>query len=372
MPNKRPRIVFILPTLSAGGAERVLITLMNGLDTNQYERVFLAVSEEGGLRSLIAPDIPFHSLGKGTRFGSSLPKIYRKLKELQPDIVVSTMAHMNFAVLLLKPFFPNTRFVVREAITPSYFSQKSFVIRSIVKLSYRRLYPRADMVISPAQKIIDEFRDLLKISVKNHALLPNPVDVERILASVAREAAITESRREAIHYVCAGRLVSQKGFDQLIAHLPALKNCYDWHLTILGEGEQREDLQKVIETMGLKSKVTLAGFTDVPWSVIASADAFLMPSRYEGLPNVVLEALACGTPVIATRTSGGIDEIAVHAQAHAGSLTVVDGMDEFIGAMAAVTPMPVEGLRPSLLPRCYEKTAVFERFTKLLAEVSAL
>jgi glycosyltransferase involved in cell wall biosynthesis len=113
--------------------------------------------------------------------------------------------------------------------------------------------------------------------------------------------------------------------------------------------------------------VILAGYVASPWRQIAAADAFLMPSRFEGLPNVVLEALACGTPAIVTRESGGIGEIA--AQAPPESLTVADGMDEFIAAMAKVAPHTGDGFRPSLLPESYTLQAVIRKFYELL-EVS--
>lgn len=366
LPIKRHRIVFILPALYGGGAERVLITLMNNLDPSHYERIFITVNEDGPLRDLIVSEIPFYSLGTDVRDCRSLFRLYKKLKELQPDIVMSTMAHMNFGVLLLKPFFPKTRFIVREAITPSYFSQRPWMARFPVHMAYRLLYPHADMVISPAQKIIDEFRDILKIDIGNHKLLFNPVDTDRILDRMIKFPPVTQQRKATVHFVCAGRLDPQKGYDRLVESVAALKMPYDWQLTILGEGHQREELEDRIRKSGLDKKVVLDGFVRTPWPSIAAADVFLMPSRQEGMPNAVLEALACGTPVIASRTSGGIAEIAQYAPA--GAVTIVDTMEDFVEAMSKIRPFPTEDFRPSLLPHAFFKGAVMERFTKLLGQ----
>jgi glycosyltransferase involved in cell wall biosynthesis len=357
------KTVFILPALTAGGAERVLITLMNMLDRERFDPVFITVSESGPLREIIDPTIPFHSLG-GRRVSLSLPRFYKKLKELKPDIVVTTMAHMNFATLLLKPFFPDTSFIVREAIVPSFILGEHPALSPALKGAYRFLYPRASTVISPAQAIIDEFKSLLTMECSNHVLLRNPVNTDLIRAAESKHQPMSAARGKEVHFVAAGRLHSQKGFDRLIEALPALKMPYEWKLTILGEGPERVALEKIIDELNLEDKVSLPGLSDAPWPHYAMADCFLMPSRWEGLPNVALESLACGTPVIATRESGGIAEIA--ALAPQGSVTVVDTIEAFIHAMEKIKPNPAEVFRASLLPKEFHKETVKAAFTDIL------
>jgi glycosyltransferase involved in cell wall biosynthesis len=350
-----------LPALTAGGAERVLITLMNGLVPEKFERFFVTVSEAGPLRPLVDPTISFSSLSSNGRVSRNLFKLYAELRKIQPDIVVSTMTHMNFGVLLLKPFFPGTKFIVREAITPSYFQQKNLAERTITRFGWRALYRLAALVISPAQKILDEFRDL-GIRFKNHVVLPNPVDADLI------RSFHNGDQKNGIQFVCAGRLDPQKGFDRLIEVLPKMPADINWHLTIIGEGSQRVELETLIARHGLQNRVELAGYIAHPWPKIAAADRFLMPSRHEGLPNAVLESLACGTPVIATAESGGIAEI--EFKAPTGSVSIVGDMDAFITAMARVEPRPDSGMRPSLLPAEYQRENVINRFTQMLTQVS--
>lgn len=353
----RKKVVFLLPALTAGGAERVLITLMNELDRTRFEPAFITVSEQGTLGPLIADGVPFHALSKSGRVGRSLPRLYKKLRQLKPDIVISTMAHMNFGVLLLKPFFTRTKFIVREAITPSFILQDRGMAEPIIRFLYRFLYPKAATVISPAQAIIDEFSTLLHMKTDNFSVLPNPVDVEAI-----RNAGELPPRQSpAPHFICAGRLHTQKGFDRLIAALP---REMDFNLTILGEGPERENLQRLINERGFQDKIFLTGLFANPWPHYAAADAFLLPSRWEGLPNVALEALACGTPVIATAEAGGIAEIA--AAAPQGAVTVVHNMTEFIAAMRNTSSASTEVPRPSLLPVQYRKENVIRQFMGLL------
>src|SRR5690606_2827716 len=140
------------------------------------------------------------------------------------------------------------------------------------------------------------------------------------------------------------RLHPQKGFDRLIEALPRLNMPCDWHVTILGEGGEREKLESLIRLHGFENRVSLHGYTAAPWPHIAASDMFLLPSRFEGLPNVALEALACGTPVIATAESGGIAEIAETANGH---VTIVSTMDDFIAEMEKVKPSPAPSAPPA-------------------------
>lgn len=362
--SKRIRVVFVLPSLNAGGAERVLITLMNRLDRARFEPHFITLNDQGSLRDWIYTDIHFISLGQYKKVIHALPSLLLKLWRIKPDVVFSTMAHVNFGVLLLRPFLPlRTRIIVREAIVPSFICE---TIRKgwLARFCYRTLYPLADLVISPAQTIIDEFRDYLGMKATNHALLYNPVDAERILSPSDTLPQDFENRENTVHFVCAGRLHYQKGFDRLIEALPALEHPMNWRLSILGTGEQQPRLQDLIEKNNLTDKVFLTGFTKRPWPIVATADCFLLPSRWEGMPNVVLESLSIGTPVIASAQAGGVQEIAGHAQP--GAVTLAPTMDDFIKAMRAVRPDPSRASKPSMLPKRFGLETVIARLSSML------
>lgn len=356
------KVVFVLPSLTAGGAERVLLNLMNGLDKTIFLPTIVTVSNSGDLHYLIRDGIQHHALNRNSVFKSA-PNLFKVLKGLNPDIVISTMAHMNFTVMALKPFFPKTKFVIREAITPSYFFEKYKNRSFIIKNLYKRYYPKADLILSPASTIFDEFEADLGLNSHNFMVLPNPVDINKV-RSQDNFAQISDDRDKCVTFVACGRLEQQKGFDRLIKKLPHMNHAYDWTLTIYGEGEERENLQNLINKLGLTQKVMLPGLIKEPYSQFAQADCFLLPSLFEGLPNVVLESLACGTPVIATEQSGGIHEIAKHTQDAA--LQVVSTMDKFVNRMKAVKPSPTSEFRASLLPEVYHKEKVMSFFNQTL------
>ncbi|MGB1077179.1 MAG: glycosyltransferase [Bdellovibrionales bacterium] len=358
----RKKVLFVLPALTAGGAERVLITLMNGVDRNKFDPLFLTVINKGELRDIIDPQIPFHTLNAKSVF-CCLIKLYKFIKYHDPDTIVSTMAHMNFALLFLKPFLSEKKVIVREAITPSFFFQKYKKSAFAIKLLYQFLYARANVVLSPSQIIFDEFRDLLRMSSNNFYLLPNPVNIEQI-KEMTFDQKISKERKRTVHFLSAGRLGRQKGFDRLIEYLPQMEHKFDWKLTIIGEGSERTNLETLVKKHGFQDKIVLPGLVRPPWSHYMEADCFLMPSRFEGLPNVVLESLACGTPVIATKESGGIQYIM--DESPKGSVTVVNNMWDFLKEMEKVKPVPSRNQKKSLLNPLFTPPVVFKKFEEIL------
>ncbi len=360
--SKPKKVVFILPSYSAGGAERVLINLMNAIDRRQFSPEFICFRRNGALKNLIAKDIPIHTLGSYKKIYFGIVPLYLRLKKIKPDVVVATMAHTNFLLLLLRPLLLKTRIVVREAITPSFiFDTKKY--GWFVKLLYKTLYPLANIVISPSQKIIDEFDEILHANIGHHAILYNPVNID--LLRVGSPMTLQNlDRADTVHFIAAGRMHRQKGFDQLIEALSTFECDYNWRFTIWGAGHERTKLGALIKQHGLHDNIFLPGFTKEPWPYIAGADCFLMPSRFEGLPNAVLESLAVGTPVIATSTSGGIQEIADFA--NSDDVRIAQHMKEFLDLMKDVKPLPTNAYRDSLLPQQFSMQAAINRFTHIL------
>ena len=356
---KKPVIAFVLPDLTAGGAEMVLIRLMNALPRKKYTPVFITVSTKGTLRDFISNDTPFHSLD-GANVITALPGLYKKLRDVKPDVIVSTMAHMNFAVLVLRPFFMKTKIIVRESTLPDCTLQGRGVTAPLIRLLYFILYPLADRIIAPAGIILEKMSAQLKISMNRAIVLPNPVDTSKIKISTS-----VSNPGDPVRFIAAGRLHPEKGFDRLIKALKDYRGG-PWRLTILGEGEQRGQLEYMIEALKFREKISFPGFRIEPWKDFAEADCFLLPSRWEGLPNAALESLACGTPVIAMQEAGGIVEIA--AASPPGSVTLASTMPEFLKAMEKVKSI---SKTKTLLPAAFEKETVIKNFEKILDEISS-
>lgn len=360
--NAPVRIQFVLPSFAGGGAERILLTLLRALDRSRFQVGLTVISGSGPLSHLVPSDVTSTDLRCG-RLATALPKLRQSLLDDQPDVVFSTMAHLNSGVLSVSPFLPSrTRFVVREANVP--LKGLDGLKRHLQTIAYRRLYHRAHAVVCPSRCVRDGVAALSPPSRNKLSVIHNPIDVEHF-----RQQASAPIRQPGSgpRLVAVGRLTHQKGFDRIIELLPNLPP--DTHLTIVGDGPDRLPLEKSIADLSLSHRVTLTGHITNPWAVIAGADALVLPSRWEGLPNVVLEALACGTPVIATPEAGGINEIAVLATK---AVTVVDIGPGFTAAISGLfcrsgRPAP----DPSLLPKAFMLGTIVPQYVDLFESLAA-
>ncbi|MGE5145739.1 MAG: glycosyltransferase [Candidatus Eiseniibacteriota bacterium] len=359
----RPHIVFVLPSFAGGGAERVTLQLLAALDPSTALKSLVVLDSQGPLARDVGAGVDVIDL-RAARLRRALPALVGALRRLGPEIVFSTFAHLNIALLAARPLLPRgMKIVVRDANIASASLARAPYGRLIAG-GVRWLYPRADRILCTSERMMRDFAENFGVPPERMALLPNPVD-ERTIRQ--RAAAPVREPGAGLRFVAAGRLTEQKGFDRLLDWFAALSP--DAHLTIIGEGRDRGLLGDAARRLGLDARVRFTGFLANPWEHMAGADAFLLPSRWEGLPNVALEALACGTPVIATTEAGGIDEIA--AAARRGAVAVVEPGAAFVDAMRAVRPVVAAAPRDSLLPRVYRSEAVAARFASLINEILA-
>ncbi|MDQ3776532.1 MAG: glycosyltransferase [Pseudomonadota bacterium] len=311
---KRRRVLFVMPTLRGGGAERVMITLLCHLDRARFQLVLAVVdSLEAAYRADVPKDVEFIDL-RCTRVRYALPKIMRLIWRSRPDVVFSTLGHLNLALAMLRPLLPNgVRYIGREGCVVSE-TLTEYTHPRLWAWAYRRFYARFDVVVCQSLDMRDDLVGHFAFPPVKAVIIHNPVDIERIRCLAAdvssRDHEPAAWRTEtAPHLVAAGRLSRQKGFDLLIEAL-ALCDGRQPRLTLLGEGPLRAALEELARQRGVAERVRFAGFQKNPYPFFVRADAFVLSSRYEGFPNVVLEALACGTPVIAMPSPGGVAEIA--------------------------------------------------------------
>jgi glycosyltransferase involved in cell wall biosynthesis len=360
MTKNKKNIVFILPLLCAGGAERALITLMNNIDLKQFTPILVVLNEEGPAKEWVSPHVHIHTLG-GVRVRSSFFLLKKKLKELNPDAVVTTMTHSNCLVMALKPFFPDTKFIIREAVIPTTTLLENKRFSFVIKILYKCLYPYADLVLSPSQDIIDEFRSKIGIDISNHKTLYNQVDFQKIQSQMGLS---TIKDQNIMTFTCVGRLSHQKGFDRLIEMLKDFKPNYSWRLNILGEGPMRHLLEKLITDYKLSEHITLYGEISPPWEVMKQSDYLLLPSRWEGMPNVVLESLACGTPVISHQDANGIVEI--KKKSFKKSVIIAQDMQDMLEILTKLKIPKTQKKHENLLPKAFTPTTIMEQFQSYL------
>jgi len=350
----------VLPDFFAGGAQKVMLALAAGLDRSIFEPSIIVMNGQGPWSERVDTTLPVTNLRK-TSLRYALPRLRRSLAEASPDIVLSTMGYLNLGVLMLKPFLgPHVKIIVREA-NAVWPSARGHVGAGVFKFAYRMLYNHANLVLSPSRKIISELTSDFRVKSDLLTLLRNPVEVDELRAAAQKPERHNMDKPQ---FVCVGRLSPQKSYDRLLDTISNHGGA--GHITIFGEGPERAKLEQKIDRLELQDQITLAGFSSNPAPWVAGADALLLPSLWEGLPNVVLEALACGAPVISTPEAGAIGEIAELASE--GAVTLAPMGREFSDAMCRKPVGKSLKLRPSLLPEAFEPDMVNAAFEKTLLD----
>nr|WP_276208683.1 glycosyltransferase [Caulobacter sp. 17J65-9] len=342
-----------------GGAERAFSTLVANLDTERFD-VRLAVFDTAGASFLqdVPAAVEVVDLGS-PRIRQGVAPFVRLVRRLRPDAVVSTLEHLNQALCVSRPAWPRTtRHVVRLANVMQLASPVS-------RAAVRALYPFADGLIFQSQAMRAAYETRLSLRHARAAVIENPLAVERIRQRAADEAVVPGYRSDAINLLAIGRYEPVKGFDLLaeaLARTPAAVT-----LTILGDGPDRAQFEAQIARLGIGGRVRLAGYHANPYPFVAQADALVLSSRSEGFPNVVLEALALGTPVVATPVAGlesflaGVPHCQVARDISAEALA--EALSRFVS-----TP---RGRTPSDVVAPFEASAVARRWEAYLLDVIA-
>jgi glycosyltransferase involved in cell wall biosynthesis len=306
------KIVFILPSLKGGGAERVILTLANGFKKRGNDVYLLLINDEIDYSEEILDGVKIVNLGS-KRVLFSFFGIRRFLNEERPDIVFSTIAHLNVYVLLIKAMLPKNRlkYVIRESNTLSevlkiHNSIKNKLLHLMIKIQY----PKADLIIAPSRGVADDLINNYNINKDLINVIYNPIDYKTLLKSAEEPFVnIDLDIGQTKTIIGIGSLSKQKDFSTLIKAFYRVEKSYDCKLIILGEGQERENLESLIKELDLQNRIFMPGFDKNPFKYLKNADIFILSSIYEGLPNVLIQALLLGVPCIATNCKSGPDEI---------------------------------------------------------------
>lgn len=302
-PAQRIRILFFLPTLVAGGAERVVLTIARNLSRDKFD-ISLAVlnRRDDALSQDLPSDIRLIDL-KQKRVRSSLVSVTRLIREHKPDIVFSTLDYFTVALAATRSFWPShTKFIARPTVVLS----GALVERQAPGLwqrATRIALTRTDQIVFQSPEMQNDYARHFNWSRRAGIVIRNPIDLAHLQKCGAASSDWTEFAPGTFNLVAAGRLEEQKGFDVAIEAIKLAKQP-DVSLTILGAGPLREKLEHHAGKMQVQARVHFAGYRRDVYQFLSRADGFLLSSRFEGFPNVVIEALACGTPVVATPVAG--------------------------------------------------------------------
>lgn len=305
------KLAAFMPSLDGGGAERVTLLLLNELARRGYSVDLLVANSKGVYRDQVHSAINVIDFEKN-RVSSCLLPLARYLKSQQPAALLSVMNYTNVIAILARQLAgTKCRLVLTEHNNAEQALRNSTSIKyKMVNLLTRWLYRRANAVVCVSEGVADSIHNALGIPREQLSVIYNPVIHPGI--SLNADKAISHPflpKNGEVLLVAVGRLTAQKNFPNLLQAFHLVKKALPAKLAILGEGEEREHLTALVASLGLEQDVLMPGFVDNPYAWMRRADVFVMSSSWEGLPTVLIEALACGAKVVSTDCPSGPMEI---------------------------------------------------------------
>ncbi len=305
----KKKMLFIVPSLAVGGSQRVLLTLLKNINRNLFDISLIIVIQKGEFYDQVPNDIKVVHLGCKRMLVAFTP-LYQTIHKLQPDIIFSTLGYLNFTLILLKCFMANNfKLVVRESNTVSV-QIKSLSHTWLWWLLYRFLYKKADKIICQSDYMLDDLVHKFSISKEKMSRIYNPIDTLKVRKKADFGPSPFLDFGKGPHIIGVGRLVHQKGYEQILNFFPKIleqfPNAQFW---ILGTGELELTLKKLINELDISKHVHLVGHQKNPYSWMKHADLFVLSSHFEGLPNVLLEAITNKCAVLCLEHPGGTKEI---------------------------------------------------------------
>ncbi|NLG84439.1 MAG: glycosyltransferase [Firmicutes bacterium] len=305
------KVALFLPSLRGGGAERVMVNLAQGFAAQGLKVDLVLAKAEGPYLSQVSPEVRVVDL-KVSRVLACLPGLVRYLRQVRPQALLSAMDHANIVALWARKLARvSTRIVVSVHSTPSMATLHAKTLRGrLMPLWVRPFYPWADAIVAVSHGVAEDLIRFIGFPREKVQVIYNPVVTPELFAKahehldhpwfVPGEPPVVLS---------VGRLTPAKDYPTLIKAFALVCKERPARLMILGEGEERPTLEALIKELDLTQYIALPGFVENPYKYMKRAACFVLSSQWEGLPTVLIEAIALGVPVVATDCPSGPREI---------------------------------------------------------------
>ena len=328
--DKNRKVAFVAGSLRMGGAERMMVNLANELCA-KADVYMILLTPGDDLVSELDPAVRLIHLNRKRTLNAFMP-LRKFLKDEKPDVLISTQIHVNLFCMALKGIFKiPVKIILREATTPGvHFRLNSSFRNSITRKLMLWLYPKADAVVVNAAAAREDVITNRFVPAEKVKLIYNPVINSRFMEKRKAEYAHRFFGSAPV-FISVGRLAPAKNFSLLLHAFAKVLEHRDARLILVGEGEERKKLEALIERLNIRDKADLTGQIANPLPLVRQSDVFVLSSTYEGSPNSLIEAMACGTQVVSTAGAGGASEILM--QGALGALVPVNDIEAMTIAM---------------------------------------
>ncbi|HWA31420.1 MAG TPA: glycosyltransferase [Rhizomicrobium sp.] len=359
-------IAIVLHDLRGGGAERAILRVARGMAAMGRSIELVLVRGEGAYLDEIPPSVRLHVLDR-PRVSQAIGALSGYFSATRPKAVLSALTHMNLATVAAARLagLPS-RLVLSER---NQISAKAREAKGLWQRALYRTVPvayrAADAIVAVSRGVADDLARFGHLPQSKIRVVHNPVfdgDIET-MASV-RPCHPWFDPPEPPIILAVGRLHRQKGFDVLLEAFAIARAQIDCRLVILGEGPERPALMAAAEKLGLAYDIDMPGFVENPFALMARAGVFVLSSRWEGFPNALVEAMACGAPVVATDCPSGPREILDGCQY--GALVPVENPHALGGALIAALKACPDTSASKLRAQGFSVTAAARHYLDIL------
>ncbi|MEZ8217590.1 Glycosyltransferase Family 4 [Candidatus Fervidibacteria bacterium JGI MDM2 SSWTFF-3-K9] len=352
------RLALYISSLAGGGAERAFVNLAQGLVKRGFTDLWLILNRVKGpylahlppevhVVDLCEPDVPFRfsrllrylsqqhanspwlngaikthyialkAIGYLRKrhlqflFLSYLMslKLADQLRQIRPNALLSALINCNLTAILAQRFANGSKTVMSEHNTPSISLLSQSAAGTVLRMM-RHLYPKADRIVAVSQGVADDLITLLNLPTEKVTVIYNPIVTPELFERSQKPINHPWLEQNRLPVILAvGRLTKQKDYPTLFRAFSLVRQVRPAKLLILGEGEERANLERLAVELGIQNDVSMPGFVDNPFAFMSKASVFVLSSAWEGFGNVLVEALACGCPVVATDCRSGPREI---------------------------------------------------------------
>ncbi len=329
MTNKKIKLLFFANNLEWGGVARVLINILNGLNKSKFEIVLALVEKKGVFLNKVPKDIRIIFIRKekylknksffawAFRYLKDLYNVYKIVNSECPDIVLDIIGQLTPKILFVMLFRRKTKFItnvhahISTANSETLSNLKiNFFFNRVSIMLLMMACRRADKVICVSEGVSEDINKNFNVPKNKMVVIYNPHDIKEINKLKNEEIYEDWFKNNNPKIISVGRLYFLKGHKYLLKAFKFVReNGINANLIILGDGIEKANLENLARKLGIEKYVIFAGFKENPYKYMKNSDVFVLPSLSEAFPCVLIEAMVCGVPVVATRCPSGPEEI---------------------------------------------------------------
>ena len=356
--NSKIKVFFIIPTLFAGGAERVMSFVSQNLNKDKFDVTLIIIGFEKDSKYKIT-EIPVIFLNK-TRVLNSFFALTKILRKHKPKVVVSAISHLNVFMGFISLLFPKMKFIGRHTIVTiaDQKFKKEYKKQTLVKRLGKPVGFGLNFLDVILCQSTDMYNDMKNKNVPEHKLkiVNNPItDNFKLKSKNVEKGDVTK-------FITVARISKNKGHQRIINAL--LKVNFPFQYTIIGDGKEKDNLFRYINEIGMQDKIIYIPYTTEVPKYLSESDFYLMGSYSEGLPNSLIESCSSGTPALAFKAPGGLNEIIIDGV----NGFLVDNETQFVEKLNDTRDWDPKQVRESVYSK-FNKTKIINDYEKLFVEI---